>query len=408
MDVIITDDMFPEDQFEEIKSIADDLLSGVIVDMDPTTEKLVNLRLMQLEQRRTGKTTFQQSDVDEVLSTVENVVSEAKKKKENKIIVSNFEITLTDEEKFEIKDAASGAWVRSDPYSEYNKPKTKVLTPEEKHLEELLTRIREIGESIYKEELYRESILLRKEYVECYLKFHYPLMPWPEAVKAFEEGEIKINMRPPTFYLSSWRIIKDPKILESIVNGETIVEREKFKNNTFTEHRTINMTLNHVYPGAISEMFRMKTKYNPIKKLAYFGIPNDLVRVVGVNDHHNFRRNNDKRITLDLMNCSKDEFASITSKGRPLESYNTFDQYLSNIEIANKNRVAPQFKNDLMRGYNELFHVKKTETVDYRSMYVDSDEHMYDPFNPVKAENVFKDKEQERNKFEEDLIAGIK
>lgn len=409
MPKLITDDMFPEDRFEEIKSIVDDMLHGCYVDMDPETERLVNLRILQLDQVSTGDTeAFDDNVVDDIIAKAEETVTNAKKKKEKKIIVSNFEITLTEDELNEVKDAASGTFVRSNPYTEYNQPKKIATSPDEIRMNELLDQIRAIGESIYKQDEYRKSMQLRKEYVELFLKHNYPYQPLNETIRAYNEGKIKINLRPPTLYLSNWRMIKDPNLLMAIIDGDEIKRRSSTVNSLYTEKRSIKIPIQYRHYDQSSGMLQLKNTYNPVTSLSYFGIPSKLVKVLGVNDNtvgNRYTKEIDKRPVIDLMTCTPSEF-KIKKSGKDPRNYDSFGDYLANIQKANHGRLIQGFKHDILKGYNELINGSKQKRVQLYS-HQEAEADSVDPFREQRSMEIFKERQEKRLGHEEDIMDKI-
>ena len=307
-----------------------------------------------------------------------------------------------------MKDAASGTFVRSNPYTEYNQPKKIATSPDEIRMNELLDQIRAIGESIYKQDEYRKSMQLRKEYVELFLKHNYPYQPLNETIRAYNEGKIKINLRPPTLYLSNWRMIKDPNLLMAIIDGDEIKRRSSTVNSLYNEKRSIKIPIQYRHYDQSSGMLQLKNTYNPVTSLSYFGIPSKLVKVLGVNDNtvgNRYTKEIDKRPVIDLMTCTPSEF-KIKKSGKDPRNYDSFGDYLANIQKANHGRLIQGFKHDILKGYNELINGSKQKRVQLYS-HQEAEADSVDPFREQRSMEIFKERQEKRLGHEEDIMDKI-
>ena len=176
-------------------------------------------------------------------------IEEAKRKARTKDVAI---IKLTEEQKQQLREDMSSAYVRPDPSSFYNKTDDQLYkSAEEKVLSDKLNRIRNC---YYDAEEWRTVVNLILTGIEFELKsdkFSY-LGSYENRLKAFKEGKIKMQVKMPKLYLNRISPETNPEVLKGIYDGDiTVVDKntKSVRHKSYKNSELIHLDISSISPN---------------------------------------------------------------------------------------------------------------------------------------------------------------
>lgn len=204
-----------------------DVLDKLIQEMDEGIEPMLNDQMIiEIEMRRKeiaeklGIFDDDDDDNDFIKQKHQEIMREHMKQQAKKAHRDDvMYIEISQDQKDKLREEMESSFVRKDPTLTYNLSEEEIYaTAEEKLILEKLSKLRR---AYYNQQEFQNAINLILAAVEYSLEHDYPWMSHDEAIRAFNEGRIRFTYcQIPQLFLDFRTQVKDPNILQGVVNGE--------------------------------------------------------------------------------------------------------------------------------------------------------------------------------------------
>lgn len=182
----------------------------------------LKIRYMEL-----NEASLDDDEYDDYQTKKEDVLKKQIEKKrreatKNDVII----IKLTDEQKQTLTEEMSASIVRENPNLMYHMSDDQIFDSDEKRI--LYHKLSRLKNCYYTQADYVAAIRVIYEAIEYSLEHDYPWLTREEAIKAFNNGEIKFSYcNIPKLYINWNTQITDPSILKGIMTGEVVLKTKE-------------------------------------------------------------------------------------------------------------------------------------------------------------------------------------
>lgn len=224
--------LYPVEQLDEI---IEKMNNGITPMMNDQLKREVDLRYKELS----NIIDIDDDDIDEIKQQQEVVKQAIAKKKREATKKDVVIITLTDEQKAQLRDDMSSSIVRVDPNDTYNLSDDKLYNSAEQRVIEM--KLSKLKNCYYNQTDYVNAIHIIQDAIKFSLKNDYPWMKESEAIEAFNRGEIKFKMNNlPKLYINYATQITDKEILKGIITGQVTLKDKNDRDDNELRRRKKN------------------------------------------------------------------------------------------------------------------------------------------------------------------------
>lgn len=237
---------------EELDKIIEQINTGIMPMMNDQLQKEVNLRFKEISGQLFDDDDEIDEDVIEQKKAVQRAIEKKKREASKKDVLI---IKLNDTQKNQLHEDMSSSYVRKDPNLVYNLKDEDLYSSEEKKIIDM--KLARLKNCYYNQTDYVNAIKIIQDAIKYSLKNDYPWMSEEEALRAFNNGDIKFTWgNLPKLYVNYSTQITDKEILKGVVTGqvtlkdrnsEEVVSKKKDKVKSNPVEMPYTITTNAMY-----------------------------------------------------------------------------------------------------------------------------------------------------------------
>lgn len=231
---------------EELDKMIEQIEKGGIPLMNDQMQLEVKMRYNEIRHELFDDEEDEELDAETIEKHREMV---NKKIEENKRKASRDDVyimTISDDQKANIRKEMEVSIVRTNPNNAYNKRDELLYDNKERRI--IYQKLSKLRNCYFNQKDYVNAIKIIKDAIEYSLEHDWPWMTKEEAIKEFNAGHIKFKyMNIPMLYINATTQITDGEILKGIISGDVVLKDRRDDNHIRPSRRKQYTPINMDY-----------------------------------------------------------------------------------------------------------------------------------------------------------------